>query len=660
LLRIETYGPSTKRQNQRSFPASGNSNGGTERINPDAQPGNQGSLQPAGIPGGGNGGNQQPAGGTPGSTSGGSTFGNTSNQGRNPGASEPGTFRVSGPESSAKFLAGIQYTAQHHKFGAAVEVKDAEFYSNPANQMFMTPDGDAGVVVNEHGDLVSVFNKGGGDIRAVLREAAPHAKTLDAFDINNVLPDLYDNFGFVPISRTKWNDEFAPPNWNYELMGRPDVVFMVRDPSQYLRKPNVPYAQAVKDVPLFDGPDAWDQALALQKASVEKMQGVVHAEQPINEHRYMQLAQDPQTNARKLQSMVNDAATLSGDRGGVHNPVEYDTNGNVIPLGSRFNLPDPVNYRDTSDPLSGIVQSRLMQTVSKAPTGYRHGAPSNRLNEHIEGVKQLGKIDKLQTKVAAAESEVKLARAAHRKANSDMQKAVDDVKTKIRKHKRELKTAEDETQKDNLQLKIAELEQVLKEKSADLSSSRTEYIKSMNKAAKLGKVPSTAEISEFSSKIQADMVAGRISENEGGHLWSLSQYYTVKQNDVSLFVKFNEGTLQRKTQDWISELAAIQGDKKVDGIKVTNPPKGLVAPKGWKKVMNPEGQLFIYRTSAGAGKTPAQIAKGWGKTIRIPQIDGQDNFMMVVKRGSKTSAIEIQNPTEAEYYMNNLPDVKDE
>ena len=657
---IETYGPSTKRQNQRIRQAARSTDRGTNTLRTDAQPGNPGTTQPAGIPGGSNGGNQQPAGGTPGSTSGGSTFGSTSNPGRNPGSSEPGTFRVSGPESSAKFLEGIQYTQKRHKFGAAVQVKEAEFYSNPANQMFMTPDGDAGVVVSQSGDLVSVFNKGSGDIRAVLREAAPHAKTLDAFDINNVLPDLYDNFGFVPISRTKWNDEFAPKNWNYELMGRPDVVLMVRDPSQYLRKPNVPYAQAVRDVPLFDGPDAWDQAAALQKAAVEKMQGVVHAEQPINEHRYMQLAQDPQTNARNLQSMVNDAATLSGDRGGVHAPVEYDTNGNVIPLGTRFNLPEPVNYRDTSDPLSGIVQSRLMQTVSKAPTGYRHGAPSNRLNEHIEGVKQLGKIDKLQTKVAAAGSEVKLARAAHRKANSDMLKAVDTVKTKIKKHNRELKTAKTETQKENVQLKIAELKQLLKDESANLSSSRTDYIKSMNKAAKLGKVPSTAEISEFSSKIQADMVAGRISENEGGHLWSLSQYYTVKQNDVSLFVKFNEGTLQRKTQDWISELAAIQGDKKVNGIKVTNPPKGLRAPVGWKKVMNPEGQLFIYRTSAGAGKTPAQIAKGWGKTIRIPQIDGQDNFMMVVKRGQKTSAIEIQNPTEAEYYMNNLPDVKDE
>ena len=66
---------------------------------------------------------------------------------------------------------------------------------------------------------------------------------LDCFD--TVLPAIYAKSGFVAVARLKWNDDYAPDDWNYTTYsafngGRPDVVFMAHDPaalgSRYQRR----------------------------------------------------------------------------------------------------------------------------------------------------------------------------------------------------------------------------------------------------------------------------------------------------------------------------------------------------------------------------------------------------------------------------------------
>jgi len=37
---------------------------------------------------------------------------------------------------------------------------------------------------------------------------------------------MYASLGFVPITRDKFVDEYAPPGWDYEMHGRPDYVTM--------------------------------------------------------------------------------------------------------------------------------------------------------------------------------------------------------------------------------------------------------------------------------------------------------------------------------------------------------------------------------------------------------------------------------------------------
>ena len=48
---------------------------------------------------------------------------------------------------------------------------------------------------------------------------------LDCYD--GYLPRLYGSIGFKPICKIKFNDEYAPDNWDFERDGRPDVVFIV-------------------------------------------------------------------------------------------------------------------------------------------------------------------------------------------------------------------------------------------------------------------------------------------------------------------------------------------------------------------------------------------------------------------------------------------------
>ena len=91
-------------------------------------------------------------------------------------------------------------------------------------------------------------------------------KKLDAF--NTYLPDIYETVGFRPVSRLKWNDAFAPDNWDKETFkqfqnGEPDVVFFVYDPNYF--------GDADYDsLPVFTD---YDEAAAVQDKALRDMGG---------------------------------------------------------------------------------------------------------------------------------------------------------------------------------------------------------------------------------------------------------------------------------------------------------------------------------------------------------------------------------------------------
>lgn len=87
-------------------------------------------------------------------------------------------------------------------------------------------EGKTGCVITSDGDLKNVFNNAGKGEGGKIIELAINngAKKLDCYD--GFLPDHYKKFGFEEVSRVKWDDQYAPPNWNYKTGGRPDIVFM--------------------------------------------------------------------------------------------------------------------------------------------------------------------------------------------------------------------------------------------------------------------------------------------------------------------------------------------------------------------------------------------------------------------------------------------------
>ena len=106
-------------------------------------------------------------------------------------------------------------------------------------RLFMTNDQQAGFALDGT-DIVSVFNAHQSDHKLAsvgLIQLAVQAggRRLDAFD--TMLPMLYGFNKFKAVARMKWDDKYAPENWDYDFYkdfndGRPDLVFMVYDPKR--------------------------------------------------------------------------------------------------------------------------------------------------------------------------------------------------------------------------------------------------------------------------------------------------------------------------------------------------------------------------------------------------------------------------------------------
>ena len=202
---------------------------------------------------------------------------NTVNPDERPDTGLPSSQFSTDPKTGGlRFHDGLGRTAREHPLGAAVEVKDLSFYRDPDTALYLSGDGLAGTAVTANGDLVSVFKHpqaavDKAEMQSILRDASEISTTLDAFDINGFLPNLYAQFGFKPIARVPFNRDYAPKNWPYDLAGEPDVVLMVRDPNNVLPPAPEKYAEARDKYPVFED---YDEAAALQKAAKAQ---VVHS-----------------------------------------------------------------------------------------------------------------------------------------------------------------------------------------------------------------------------------------------------------------------------------------------------------------------------------------------------------------------------------------------
>lgn len=155
--------------------------------------------------------------------------------------------------------------------GRSVDVYSPDDYAGMT--MRMTPDGSAGYVVKPDGELASLVKHKDSPARGfsatALRDGETEGATwLNAFD--TALTGLYGSNGYRPVSRLPFSEDFARSDWGDEAVdafmranrsyngGRPDLVFMARDPAR----------QSAAGGLLFDD---WDAAVGALEAEMRQL-----------------------------------------------------------------------------------------------------------------------------------------------------------------------------------------------------------------------------------------------------------------------------------------------------------------------------------------------------------------------------------------------------
>ncbi len=145
-------------------------------------------------------------------------------------------------EQAEFFRDSFELAREASTYGSSVTLHDLEYYQQDGVRMFLTQDGLGGVVLNGD-EIVTGFmhpdasDRGQGAIVSMVSNMVDlGGRRLDAYD--TVLPGFYAEAGFRPVARLRWNDQFAPDDWDYDLYdrwngGRPDIVFMTFDPDRF-------------------------------------------------------------------------------------------------------------------------------------------------------------------------------------------------------------------------------------------------------------------------------------------------------------------------------------------------------------------------------------------------------------------------------------------
>lgn len=131
---------------------------------------------------------------------------------------------------SSTFFNALNVAKTKNNFGAFVTLHHEEHYDECLGK-FLLYDDTAGVAVEKDGNIISVFSDRThkGVLKYLIAKAIEVGGIkLDCFGSIG-LRTLYHRRGFIPVSRTKFVKEFAPPDWNYNRDGEPDIIFWVYD-----------------------------------------------------------------------------------------------------------------------------------------------------------------------------------------------------------------------------------------------------------------------------------------------------------------------------------------------------------------------------------------------------------------------------------------------
>jgi hypothetical protein len=100
-------------------------------------------------------------------------------------------------------------------------------------EVYLSDDGLTGIAMINGDESVNLFNNSGSPNAAFMALQLillRGARRCDCFD--GKLVKLYQHFGFVEVRRVKFDDAYAPDGWDYDKLGRPDIVYMELEPNQ--------------------------------------------------------------------------------------------------------------------------------------------------------------------------------------------------------------------------------------------------------------------------------------------------------------------------------------------------------------------------------------------------------------------------------------------
>ena len=158
-----------------------------------------------------------------------------------------------------------------------------------------TPDGSA--LVKPDGDIAGVFKKLTSKAKGVAQDLLNKAVEAGGIKLDNFdgyLTKQYEKAGFRVVSRTPFNEEYAPEGWNKEKHGTPDVVAMVYDPNNELDI----------EEKVFDNPETgYDDAISYRDGFVDQAKSL--KESPVT----VQEVIDESEKSIDLPSLVQKAKT---------------------------------------------------------------------------------------------------------------------------------------------------------------------------------------------------------------------------------------------------------------------------------------------------------------------------------------------------------------
>ena len=133
---------------------------------------------------------------------------------------EKGTFQL---VSSLEFITARNMLDQD--LFAFLTPHTEQDYVTKGTKLYLSKDGKFGFGLNPDGELISVFSLERQRGKILVAEARKQGATYLSC-MGDHLFELYSEFEFSPVEVIRWDNQFAPKNWNYERFGIPNIYDM--------------------------------------------------------------------------------------------------------------------------------------------------------------------------------------------------------------------------------------------------------------------------------------------------------------------------------------------------------------------------------------------------------------------------------------------------